>query len=572
VSNRSLALRVHWRLFFILIIFFLIALALLSRLFYLQIINYHTYIALAARQNDSAIEPIRRGQIYFQDKDGQLIPAALNKDTYTLLAAPSQIKEPRAAAAALADIVSLDLTVLENKLSQRSGQYEVLVRKLDEVVADKIRALRINGIELRKQLRRVYPSGAQAAQVLGYVSLERDKEIGRYGIEKLKDDALSGESGILDGIENPRDYLSGVAKRILRPSTSGKNIILTIDANIQQEAEIELAAVTKKYKSESGSMTVIEPETGRILAMAGAPSFDPNSYNTAEDLGVFLNRVVQSSYELGSVMKPITMAAGINEKVVTPDTTYNDTGEVRIKGSTVRNFDNQGHGIQTMAGVLAKSLNTGAVFVEQKLGQDKMLSYLKAFGFGEKTGIDLPGEISGNISNLDNHRDIDYATASFGQGIAVTPLQMATALSVIANGGNLMKPYIVDRIVDESGVTETFAPVVRRRVLSPETADTVSRMLVSVVDNGFEHRARIDGYFIAGKTGTAQLPVGGVYSTDQFIHSFMGYAPAFNPKFLIFIQMNKPEGVNFASNSLTETFHSMTEYIIRYYGILPDRI
>ena len=571
MSNRSLAFRVHWRLFFILIIFFLLALAILSRLFYLQIINYHTYIALAARQNDSATEPIRRGQIYFQDKDGQLIPAALNKDTYTLSAVPSRIEDPHAAAMALADILSLDLAVLENKLSQRSGQYEVLVRKLDEAVAEKIRALQIDGVGLGKQLRRIYPGGTQAAQVLGYVSLERDKEIGRYGIEKLKDDALSGESGILDGIENPRNYLSDVAKRILRPSTSGKNIILTIDANIQQQAETELAAVMEKYKSESGSLTVIEPQTGRILAMAGAPSFDPNSYNTAEDLGVFLNRVVQASYELGSVMKPITMAAGINEKVVTFDTTYNDTGEVRIKGSTVRNFDNQGHGIQTMVGVLAKSLNTGAVFVEQKLGQDKMLAYLKAFGFGEKTGIDLPGEIAGNISNLDNRRDIDYATASFGQGIAVTPLQMATALATIANGGNLMKPYIVDKIVDESGVTETFVPVVRRRVLSPETAETVSHMLVSVVDNGFEHRARIDGYFIAGKTGTAQLPVGGVYSTDQFIHSFMGYAPAFNPKFLVFIQINKPQGVNFASNSLTTTFHAMTEYIIRYYGILPDR-
>jgi len=563
----------HWRLFFVFLAFVIIAASVASRLFYLQVLRYKDLVTVAAKQSGRAIDPPRRGTIYFQDKNEVLVAAAINREYSTLIASPRLIADPANTASQISSLIEVPQEEIERKLSQENDPYEVLERKIDDAVAAKIAGLGLKGLVVEKQSRRMYPGNELGAHVLGFVKFDADEESGEYGIERAFNKSLAGETGILEGITDPAEYIVTLGKRIVHPETNGKNIVLTIDPNIQKRAEEKLKAVMEKYTAEGGTVTVVEPSTGRILALAGAPSFDPNNYGSAKDLGVFMNRVVESNYELGSVMKPITMASAINEGVVRPGTTYDDTGEVKIGGYRIQNFDGKPHGVQTMTNVLEKSLNTGAVFVERKIGNPRFLEYLKLFGFGEKAGIDMPGEVAGNISNLAAGREIDFATASFGQGIAVTPLQMAMALSAIANGGNLMKPYVVEKIMDDSGGVVEFKPEVRRRVISTETAETVTQMLVSVVENGFEHRADVPGYFIAAKTGTAQIPDpnGGGYSKDDFIHSFMGYAPAFEPRFLIFIQLVKPRGVNFASNSLTSTFRELANYIINYYGILPDR-
>src|SRR3989344_639336 len=561
----------HWRLLLVFLIFLAAGGAIVGRLFVLQILRYDEYVALAARQNGSEIEPPRRGTIYFQDKDGKRQAAALNKETYTVSAVPKEIDDSAEAAAALAEILELNVGELATKLAETGDPYEIIARKVNDITAAEIRQLNLEGILLEKESRRIYPGGSLASHVLGFVKFDRDEEHGQYGVERALDRQLRGETGFLEGIDRASGFIYSLGKRIANPSRDGQDVVLTIDPNIQLKAEEGLNAVVKKWMAESGTMTVMDPASGKILAMAGTPGLDANSYGEEKDFSIFINRVVESQYELGSVMKPVTMAAAINENAVTPETVYEDTGAVQIKGYTIRNFNLQAHGAETMTQVLEKSLNTGAVFAERKLGHEQFSYYLARFGFGERAGIDLPGEISGSLANLEAGREIDFATAAFGQGVAVTSLQMATAIAAIANGGNLMRPYVVDRIIDDAGVETVTRTVLRRRVIAKETSETISKMLVSVVRSGFENRARIDGYFVAGKTGTAQIPnpSGGGYSQDV-IHSFVGYAPAFNPRFLIFLQVVKPKGVNFATTSLTPTFHDLAAYIINYYGIPPD--
>ena len=265
------------------------------------------------------------------------------------------------------------------------------------------------------------------------------------------------------------------------------------------------------------------------------------------------------------------MSGSINEGALTASPTYNDPGTRRFNGRTISNFDGKSHGLQTMTQVLEKSLNTGAIFAMEKLGHERFLDAVKRFGFGVKTGIDFPGEISGDVSNLENGSGIDFATASFGQGIAITPVQLASAIAAIANRGVLMRPYLVERFIDSSGNEEVIKPQEVRRVVSAQTAETVSKMLVSVVRTGFDNRAGVKGYFVAGKTGTAQIPLanGRGYS-DEVIHTFVGYAPAFDPKFVLLLQINKPKGNLFAANTLSPSFHNLAEFILNYYQVPPD--
>ncbi|MDD5590238.1 MAG: penicillin-binding transpeptidase domain-containing protein, partial [Candidatus Portnoybacteria bacterium] len=288
-----------------------------------------------------------------------------------------------------------------------------------------------------------------------------------------------------------------------------------------------------------------------------------------EDIDIFLNPVTQKLFEPGSIFKPITMAAGLDTAKITPETTYVDTGAVQIGGYTIKNAAERNYGLSSMTKVLEKSINTGAVFVERQTGEENFKKYVEAFGFDRPTGIDLAGESSGNISNLKSGREINFATASFGQGIAVTPIQMASAISVIANGGKLMKPYLVDKIVYPDGQEKKTEPIMTRQVVSERTAAKLTAMLVSTVRNGYD-KIKLDRYFVAGKTGTAQIPSPDGGYSDEYIHSFVGYAPAYDPKFLIFIKMDKPAGITFASDSLSPVFADMAQYLLNYYEVPPE--
>ncbi len=558
------------------LLFFLLALAvLIGRLFMLQIVRHGDYTALAVKQHTSVRE-VRpeRGGIFAQDKSHELIPLALNRAAHMIAIAPKYVTDQAAVADALSKTLGLDQDFILKKLEKKDDPYEIVARRAREEEARMLEAQKLDGVLLEKEMQRTYPYGKLAAHTIGFVSRETSREEGRYGLERFYEKDLAGEQGLLEGIQESggTSFLAALGKRIIKPSARGSALVLTLDFNIEREAEKILEGIYKKWGAVSGALVVLEPKTGRILALSALPAFDPNEFFNEEDFSVFLNPLTEARYEFGSVVKPITMAAGIEEKVVTPESTYRDTGELRIGGYTIKNFDEKAYGVQTMTGVLEKSLNIGAAYVARLLGQERQFFYLTQFGFGGKTGVDLPGEISGNISNLSRGREIDYMTASFGQGIAMTPLGLASSIGAIANGGVLMKPYIVEKITDDSGVEIQKAPQEVRRVISRETSEMVSKMLVSAVRNGFENRAGVKGYFVAGKTGTAQIPRrdGKGYDTDRVIHTFVGYAPAFDPRFLILLQLSEPKGNRFAANTLTPAFHDLAEFILNYYEVPPD--
>jgi cell division protein FtsI/penicillin-binding protein 2 len=325
-----------------------------------------------------------------------------------------------------------------------------------------------------------------------------------------------------------------------------------------------------KWTPQQATIIVQEPNTGKILALANRPTFNPNNYYDFPTKN-FLNVATQEMFEPGSSFKPITMAIGLDLVKINPDTTYTDTGVVNVSGYEIKNYDLQAHGLKTMTQVLEKSLNTGSMFVQEQIGNEAFLDYLINMGFGQVTGIDLPGESAGDITNLYSGRKINFLTASFGQGIAVTPIQLINAYSMIANGGKLMRPYIVEKIIKENGEEVVTKPEVITIPIGEKTSTKLKSMLVSVVDHGFD-RATVKGYDVAGKTGTAQIagPDGG-YLEGEFIHDFLGFAPAYNPKFVILIKMEKPQGTTYAADSLSPFFKEITEYLLTYYKVPPTR-
>ncbi len=551
-----------WRITTVIIGFGILYLVLVLNLYNVQFNKAAYYSAKAESQHlASGIVEAVRGNIYFTDKNNNSIPAVLNKEYPTIYAVPKEIQQDAEKngmtvleyAQALSPIIGKPAEDLEKQLNKKNDLYELLVQKAAPQQVNDAGKLGFNGIYDENRLLRFYNFNNLAAQLLGFVAPDEksDELSGRYGLELQFNSLLAGKSGRIKGDS-------------VTPPEDGKNLNLTIDRNIQAQAEEILDALVKEKDAEAGSVIVQEPSTGKILAMAGFPNFDPNNYSKSE-LKNFLNPTVQSVYEPGSVFKVITMAAGIDSGKITPDTTYVDTGSVTLNGRTIKNWDNKAHGKQTMTGVIEQSINTGAVFAEQKTGPDIFYNYLLKFGFGEPTGIALPGEVKGNLENLKRGRDIHFATASFGQGVSVTPIELISAISALANDGVLMKPLI---LADDK-------PQVARRVIKPETADKVTQMMVSAVKKNV--LADIPNYAVAGKTGTAFVPdfVKGGY-TDDVINTYVGFAPASpsadGPKFVILIKLDKPAGAPLAGQSVVPAFRELTQFILNYYNIAPDKL
>lgn len=409
------------------------------------------------------------------------------------------------------------------------------------------------------QYSRFYPGGSLASSVVGFLGFQDKARVGQYGLEEYYEPWLSGQVGF-------KNFLSQVG--FGNSVNQGSSLISTIDKNIQFFAETKLKELVVKWQASGGSVIIQDPKTGAILAMADYPNFNPNEYFNYS-LGEFINPNIQNPFEPGSSFKTITMAAALDVNAVTPETRYFDSGEVKILSASIRNYDLKSHGYQTMTEVLEKSINTGAIFAMRQTGHDKFLEYLEKFGFGNKTDIDLAGEASGNIKNLYTKREINFATASFGQGIAVTPLQLINAYSAVASGGKLMRPYVIEKIIKPSGESVVIKPEVIGEPISPETAKTLTSMLISAIDNGSIRKARVSGYEIAGKTGTAQeaKPEGG-YS-DFFIHNLVGFGPARDPRWTILVKLDRPKGVETAAVSLADTFGDIARFLVNYYGIPP---
>ncbi len=575
-----------WRIGLFLVVVFLISGIVFYRLFNLSLINHSNFLKVAISQQVGPSASLSgRGSIYFSDyssNNKNNIVAANKSSTYLYSNNKILDLKPAEISLKISDIIKSDPSELEKKLSQKDKSYQLLADNLTKEQSEKLNSLKLKGINTSSQTERFYPLGSSASHVLGFVGSNGKERAGQYGLEAFYDDTLKGEiksknfnvSGWGGQTLNFALSLIGLGGKSQTNQTQaqdGNDVILSIDKNIQALAETKLEQTLKKWQSPSGTIIVQDPKTGLILAMASSPSFDPNNYG---DYGFkdFINPANQEVYEPGSSFKPITMSAAIDTGSVTPETTYVDTGEFNVAGKTIKNFDEKSHGVQTMRGVLEKSLNTGAIFAQQKTGDDNFLNYIVAFGFGQKTGIDLSGEINGNISNLYSGRQINFATASFGQGIAVTPIQLINAYSAIANDGKLMWPHLVSKIINSDGSKTDIQPKIIDSPITPATARKIQSMLVDVVDKGFD-KARIQGYDIAGKTGTAQIPSpdGGYLGNDQFVHNFLGFAPAYNARFTVLIKIDKPKGIKFAADSLSPVFGEIARYLIRYFNIPPTR-
>lgn len=580
-SETNATRRIQW-LFLILVLMFSVV---ICRLFFLMIINYDFYKKLASGSQELYAELYpKRGEIFAQDsRTGERFPLALNKDIYLMFADTRKIQndeEVKNIVEKLATLFSYDDTKKSElllSLGKRTDPYEPIEKKIENDMMEQVKALKLPGIEFTKMPARVYPEGHLAAQVIGFVNKdENDQDIGRYGIEGYWQTELAGKGGILSGLRSAKGRWIPFDTSIFdsQKAEDGTNLVLTIDRTVQYMACERLRQGMSEYGASSASLVIMDPHTGAIWAMCSLPDFDPNLFGAVKNAEAYNNTAIFTPYEPGSIFKPVTMAAALNEELVNPQTYFYDPG-VRsdVCSTPIRNAESKVYKDTNMTGVLEDSINTGMIFVAEQLGTNRFRDYIEKFGFGFKEGVELDTESAGTIDSLSKNKkdkiDCYTATASFGQGFTTTPLQMATAYSAIANGGVLMKPYIVDEFLMKDNKNVKTQPKEIRRVMSERSASLLSGMLVNVVENGHAKLARMDHYYVAGKTGTAQIPGPGGY-TDETIHSFVGFAPVDNPKFVMIVKYEKPAR-KYAESTAVPVFADITKFLLQYYQVDPER-
>lgn len=561
--------RVRILLFFL----FLAGFAIISRLFFLQVLSHDKWVALAGNQHNTSLElSADRGEIYMHDGDVNRYPLAINREYQMVFVVPRDVVEKDTVAIELSSLLGMDVGEIRDKLNRPNDPFEIIKKRLSEEEVARIKELKLKGVVLVPEKYRYYPAGELASQVIGFASLGEEGGAKGYGVEASFDDQLRGQTGTLSQEKDASGRWIPLSDRLITHAENGDSIILTLDRVIQYETEKILKDSVERYQADRATAIVMDPKTGNILAMASTPQFDPNNYSKEEDYSIFLNHAVSSSYEPGSIMKPITMAIGIEAGKVSPNTEYVDTGAVVESGYTIRNAEGKTYGRSNMMKVLEQSINTGVIFVEKSVGNKLFGEYLKRFGFGEETGIVLPAELPGNLKNLKNDRGtLNFFTASFGQGITATPIQMVTAYSVLANGGRLLQPNIIDKIIHADGSEEKREPMEVRRVVSEDTSQTMGAMLRSVVVNGHGKRADVPGYLVGGKTGTAQVAKSDAkgYEEGQSIGSFVGYAPINDPQFVVLVKLDNPKNVEWAESSAAPTFGQIMKFLLEYAKVKP---
>lgn len=586
---------------------------LIGRLVSLQVVQASYYEAVAENQRQRAAElSPRRGTIYLQEYGAaELFPVAVNDKAHIAYAVPRDIEDPLSVARELAPIlyafrqrqqsISADILAttgqvasptptpepppadgqiaalteeLYRKFDKKTDPYEPFLRlyeTLDEPVRKFLDERQLPGIVVEEIEKRTYPEKSLAAHVLGYVGWDEDRRVGRYGIEGYFENELAGALGFFSGEQDNQGSIIGVAQRELQPAVNGTDIVLTIDRVVQSIIEAELADGVKRYHAKRGSVLVMDPLTGAVLGMATYPTYDPNHYYAIQDPRVQLNPVLSDIFEPGSIFKPIIMTAALSEGTIRPDSTVVDSGPVHVADYTINTYDGQHHGLQTMTQVLEQSNNVGMVWVGQQLGAEVMYDYLRRFGLGEKTGIELEGETASFLKEPNEWNVTTVATAAFGQGVALTPLQALNSINVLANGGELMQPHIVSRLRGTDNTEEETQPKIVRRVVPESIAEQATAMLVSVIERGVARAARVPGYYLAGKTGTAQVPdEHGQYDPDRKIISFVGYGPINRPRFSILIKLDDPAGLSLAAGTAAPMFQRIAAKLITYFQIPPD--
>lgn len=524
-----------------------------------------------------SIDP-HRGKIYAADASAEIEypgaiektwkPLATNRRTYALSVVPRNLLDPREAAQILAPWVGLSAAELTEKFSSDALYLPPLRRGLSEDEKDQLTALKLRGLLLLEEEQRYYPESELASHVLGFVNAEKK---GSYGVEQEYNEDLRGTGGEVVAERDVRGRLLSASSE--RPVQDGIDVVLTIDRNVQGFVEQTLKKALETYQATSGTIVLMNAKTGAIVSMASLPTYDPNAYRDVprEEQSRFLNPAISAVWEPGSIFKTVVMAAGLEHGVIEPDTEEVFAASVRVDNYDIYTAEKKAFGRETMTQVLENSDNVGMVWVADRMGNEKMAETIAKFGFNRTLGIDLPGEVAGNSPPVDQWRDIHRATMSFGQGISTTPLQIVTAMAALGNGGKLLQPHVVDQMIFPDGTRVPVEPkILEPNVISPETSAKITGMMVSVVENGHGKRAKVPGYAIAGKTGTAQIPSpeGGYYE-DRHIGGFAGFFPAENPEFAMVVKLDEPKTVKFAESSAAPTFGEVAAFVLNYYRIAP---
>ena len=531
----------QFRIKIVFIVVVLLIAFIFFRIIYIQVFDYNKLNKLATSLWQRNL-PITADRGRILDRNGKIL--ATNITTTTLYVVPNQIINKEDTAKKLATILNSNYDDILKHLTKRTSLEKVNPegRQLNSDVADKINELNIDGLYLMKEAKRYYPYGTLLSHVLGFVGIDNQ---GLSGLELKYDDYLTGKDGSIkytsDGKGNRLNNLE-----VYEEATNGMDIYLTIDIDIQLALEKELENASAKYNPDEALAMVMDPNTGEILAMGSNPTFDSNNYKKFTSEVINRNLPIWKNYEPGSTFKIITLAASIEEKTINVfEDHFHDGGSVNVEGARIKCWKAGGHGSQTFMQVVQNSCNPGFVLMGQKLGTEKLYSYVEKFGFTKKTGIDLNGESSGIMFELDKIGPVEQATISFGQGISVTPIQQVTGVSAAINGGKLYKPYVVKYIteVETNDIMYENTPTLVRRVISEESSSLVRTVLESVVHTGTGKNAYIENYRVGGKTGTAQKAVNGAYLSGNYITSFIGFLPADDPQVVIYIAVDNAKGV-----------------------------
>ena len=556
---------------------FVLAVLFIGRLYQIQILQHDYYEDKANRQYVHTVKDLySRGSIFFTTKEGEKVSAATVKAGYLLAIDPTRILNVEETYTKLNAVHPLDHDIFVEKANKKDKTYQEIGVRLSNEVADAIDALDVAGVQLYRTQWRYYPGEELSARSIGFVGYTEesaDMLAGRYGLERYYDEVLTREDGRIS-VNFFAEIFSNLGSIIFDTTKSRTgDIVTSIEPTVARMLDSELLKVQEKYDSTLTGGIIVNPKNGEISALTAIPSFNLNDRSGA-DINAFRNPLVEDVYEMGSIIKALTVASGLDSGAISRSTSYYDAGCIELDTKKICNYDGKGRGTVLVQEILSQSLNTGVSFIVKTMGKEKFRNYFEALRIGSETGIDLPNETYGLMDNLESPRDVEFATASFGQGIAMTPIATVRALSALGNGGKLITPHIATAIEYQDGTIKEITYPEGDQVFSKETSEEISRMLTVVVDTALSGgKQKQEHYSIAAKTGTAQIAdnQGGGYYDDKYLHSFFGYFPAYDPEYLIFLYTVEPKGVQYASETLTEPFMELTKFLLNYYNVPPDR-
>lgn len=561
------------RLLLLIIVLIGCLVVVVAQLFKVQVADHQFYKNWALEQQVRAITMDNPPRGVIRDRDGCLL--AGNGVRYAVEAAPAYVVDEEGAAAALASVLHMPASHLQTLLSSRDEEEELrtwvpLASSVSREAGEAVMDLGIGGITVRPLWKRAYPEGTLASHVLGFSTMIT----GYYGVEGYYDAMLRPEVvewvGPVDisSVPIPWQPIAGELPR------RGVNLELTVDRTVQALAEEELARAVWEYEAQGGTIIVMEPGTFGILAMTSFPAYDPARYVELadDDSPPFEDPAVSKQYEPGSVFKMLTAAAALDAGIVGPETTYNDQGWIEVGGQAIRNATGKAYGVSSVTDIMVKSLNVGAAWLSVQMGPDIFYRYVQDFGFGERTDVDLAGEVAGQLwlpEDVEHWHPSNLGTNSFGQGVAVTPLQMVTAMATVANDGARLRPHVVGRRIASDGTVSVYQPVLVERPISPDTARELTEILVKVVEEGAT-LAKVEGYRVAGKTGTAQIPIPGGYDPKATVHTFVGFGPVPDPELVVLVKLDRPRDLPWASMTAAPTFQRLASRLFTALAIPPE--